>query len=236
MFLTLKKIFSTEIQKLRNYFFAGLLVVTPIGLTFWMAVGILNFFGNKFRWSFQAFFNVFYRQEEHAHLYAYAHKYDAYFPLFTYGFGFLLTILLISFVGMATQMYLGRKTLNLVEFILIKIPVISSVYNGLKQVSESIMGRRSKIFERVVIIEYPRKGLYSLAFITAKDKNLVEPILNKPVVYVFIATTPNPTSGIFLIVPEEELIPIDLSVEDGMKMIISSGMVVPKKDFPRLKI
>ena len=146
-----------------------------------------------------------------------------------YGVGFLLTLILIVFIGFLTQLYLGRKAIGLVDYIFLQIPGISNIYNGLKQVTETLMGKRKRIFEQVVMIEYPRKGLYSLGFVTSHDQNLMEPIIKKPLVYVFIATTPNPTSGVFLIVPESELTPLDISVEDAMKMIISSGMVAPRR-------
>ncbi len=207
MLLTMKRIFSNELQKLRNYFFAGLLVVVPFGVTIWIVIGIFNFFDSWFP-------NL-------------AQKYEILYPI-EHGMGFLLTVALISFIGLITQMYIGRKLLNLVEFILIKIPFISTIYNGLKQVSESIMGKRNRIFESVALIEYPRQGLYSLAFVTGEDKNLFETAIGKPLAYVFVPTTPNPTSGFYLIVPQEDLIVTDLTVEEAMKMIISSGMVIPK--------
>ena len=197
-------------RKLRNYFFSGLLVVVPIGITVWIVLGIFNLLDS---WYHPLIIKL---------------KLDNN-PLHQYGVGFILVILLICFIGSMTQLYIGRKLLTLVEYIFLHIPGISNIYNGLKQVTETLMGRRHKIFESVVLIEYPRKGLYSLAFLTARDDHLIKPIIGKPLVYVFIATTPNPTSGIFLIVPEDEITPLDIGVEDAMKMIISSGMVAPKK-------
>jgi uncharacterized membrane protein len=90
------------------------------------------------------------------------------------------------------------------------------------------MGRQSKLFEWVGLTEYPRKGVYSLVFVMSKDKQLVSKITKQDMLYVFVPTTPNPTSGYFLIVPETDVVPLNISVEDGMKMIISSGMVAPK--------
>jgi len=144
-----------------------------------------------------------------------------------HGVGFILTILIIGLLGFTTQLYIGRKFFDLVDLLFLRIPFISSLYKGLKQISEAIMGKRRQFFEQVVLIEYPRKGLFSLGFITAQDGGRIKPVLEKRLVYVFLPTTPNPTSGYFLIVPEEECIPISLSVEDGMKMVISGGMVAP---------
>ncbi len=206
------------LRRLRNYFFSGLLVVVPIGVTIWIIWGIFNLFDSWYSLLAEKYeFHAFLKQ----HL-----SIDFNAPEF--GVGFLLTVTLIIFVGFLTQLYLGRKILGLVDNVFLQIPGVSNLYHGLKQVTETLMGRRKGIFERVVLIEYPRMGLYSLAFITARDEGLIEPLVEKGMVYLFIATTPNPTSGIFLIVPEREVIPVDISVENAMKMIISSGMVAPR--------
>jgi len=208
------------LRRLRNYFFSGLLVVVPIGVTIWIVWGIFNLFDSWYSLLAEKYeFHVFLQKHVSTDFNA---------PEF--GVGFLLTVTLIIFVGFLTQLYLGRKVLGLVDNVFLKIPGISNLYNGLKQVTETLMGRRKGIFERVVLFEYPRKGLYSLAFVTGRDEGLIEPLTEKGMVYLFIATTPNPTSGIFLIVPEREVTPVDISVEDAMKMVISSGMVSPRRN------
>jgi uncharacterized membrane protein len=206
-------------RKLRNYFLSGLFVVVPIGVTIWIVWGLFNFFDN--------WYQQLARTNEY---FAILKQQNYYIP--KHGIGFILTISLITLIGFTTQLYFGKKILNLVDRVFLKIPFISSIYNGLKQVGETIMGRQSKLFERVVILEYPRKGLYSLAFVMSQDRDLVSLITKQNMLYVFVATTPNPTSGYFLIVPENDVTDLNISVEDAMKMIISSGMVAPKaKDF-----
>ncbi len=206
------------LRRLRNYFLSGLLVVVPIGVTIWIVWGIFNLFDSWYSLLAEKYeFHLFLKQHV-------SNDFNA--PEF--GVGFLLTVTLIIFVGFLTQLYLGRKLFGLVDNVFLQIPGISNLYNGLKQVTETLMGRRKGIFERVVLFEYPRKGLYSLAFITGRDEGLIEPLAEKGLVYLFIATTPNPTSGIFLIVPEKDVTPVDISVEDAMKMVISSGMVAPQ--------
>jgi len=202
------------LRRFRNYFLSGLLVVVPIGLTIWIIWGIFVFLDTWFQDLL-----VYYELNE---------------PLKTggwfipqHGVGFILTILIIGLLGFTTQLYIGRKFFDLVDLLFLRIPFISSLYKGLKQISEAIMGKRRQFFEQVVLIEYPRKGLFSLGFITAQDGGRIKPVLEKRLVYGFLPTTPNPTSGYFLIVPEEECIPISLSVEVGMKMVISGGMVAP---------
>ncbi len=203
------------IRRVRNYFLAGILVTVPIGVTVWIVWSLFNLLDSWFR-----------------KLLVY---YDLVEPLRTSGYfipqhgvGFLMTIGLIVLVGFGTQLYIGRKVFDLVDLIFLRIPVISSIYRGLKQVVEALMGRRKNIFERAVLIEYPRKGLYSIAFVTGKDQGLISPLTKEPMIYVFMPTTPNPTSGFYLIVPKSDCISLDLGVEDAMKMIISSGMVVPE--------
>jgi len=199
-------------RNLRNYFLSGLLVVVPIGITLWIVFGIFSIFDTWYR-------NLVDRFE----LYSPLQNKGYWLP--EYGMGFFLTIALISLAGFMTQLFIGRKVLNLVDFIFLKIPFVSGIYNTLKQVSESLGGKNRKIFDSVALVEYPRKGLYSLVFVTAKGKQSLPRNESKSMVYVFLATTPNPTSGFFLIVPEEDLIPTNLTVEEGMKLIISGGLV-----------
>ncbi|MGI6457671.1 MAG: DUF502 domain-containing protein [bacterium] len=201
-------------RKLRNDFFAGLLVVVPITISIWIFWSIFNLFDDWYR-----------RLAKYYGIHDTLSNYGYFMP--EYGVGFVLTIALITFIGFITQLYLGKKLLEFVDFIFYNIPGISTIYTGLKQVSDTLMGKKHKIFDAVTLVEYPRKGMYSLGFVIGRDKNLVEGLVGKRSIYVFVATTPNPTSGFFLIVPEEDTIPLDISVEDAMKMIISSGMVSP---------
>lgn len=190
--------------------------MVPIGVTIWIIWGIFNLFDGWYRkLSFQF------------HLQQNLKDYYNYFP--EYGVGFVLTITLIILVGIFTRLYIGRKIFALVDWIFLRIPGISNLYNGLKQVMETLMGRQKQIFEQVVLLEYPRKGLYSLGFITGHDYDVIEPILNKQLVYVFVPKTPNVTTGVLLIVSENDLTPLDMSIEEAMKMIISGGMVSPHR-------
>ncbi|MBZ0256376.1 DUF502 domain-containing protein [bacterium] len=205
-------------RRLRNYFFTGLFVIVPIGVTIWIVFGVFQFMDNWFR-------DLVMSQdwwEEYV---------GAAFP-YEHGVGFVLTITIICMVGFFASLYIGRKVLDLVDYIFSQIPGVSTIYNGLKQISVSISGRRSKIFEKVVLIEYPRRGIYSLAFITAEDEGVFSELLNEELVYVFMPTTPNPTSGFFLLIPKCDAVELKLTVEEAMKMIISSGMVAPKRVKP----
>lgn len=205
-------------RRIRNYFFAGVLVVVPIGVTIWIFWNIFVFIDTRFDILLAWLVSSSYYER---------HLNDwVVFPQF--GAGFLLIVTLVCSVGFATQLYIGRKMIDMVEFAFLRLPGVSPVYKGLKQVSESLVGRRNNIFEKVVLIEYPRKGIYAIAFVTGNDKHLVESVVGVPLFYLFVPTTPNPTSGFFLMVPKSEAIVLPISVEDAMKMIISSGMVSPE--------
>ncbi len=151
------------------------------------------------------------------------------------GLGLFTTFVTIFFVGLFTRNIAGRRLVKLGEAILIKIPVFKNIYVGAKQVIETIGASSSRAFSKVVLVEYPRRGIYALAFITGDSRGEVGEKTGKEMINVFLPTTPNPTSGFFLVVPKDEIIELDMSVEDGVKMLISAGLVVPDKDDTLLK-
>ncbi len=151
------------------------------------------------------------------------------------GLGLFITFVFIFIIGLFTRNIAGRKLVRLGEAILVKIPVFKNIYVGAKQVIETIGASSSRAFSKVVLVEYPRRGIYALAFITGDSRGEVEEKTGKEMINVFLPTTPNPTSGFFLVVPKGEIIELDMSVEDGVKMLISAGLVVPDKDDTLLK-
>ncbi|MBI1389150.1 MAG: DUF502 domain-containing protein [bacterium] len=207
------------LRRFRTYFFTGLIVVVPIGVTIWIVFSMFNFM--------DTWFNDLVLQSKF-----WTEHLAEYVQVPHYGVGFVLTIILICLVGFFASLYIGRKILDLVDSIFLRIPGISTIYNALKQISESVAGRKNKLFEKVVLIEYPRRGIYSLGFITSYDDHVFSPLVGEDLVYVFLPTTPNPTSGFFLLIPERDAVELNLSVEDAMKLIISGGMVAPKKVVP----
>ena len=130
-------------------------------------------------------------------------------------------------IGMIARNYLGGKLIRLGEAILERIPLFNKVYSTLKQIFQSIWGDNKKVFRSVVMIEYPRKGIYSLGFVTSEGRGEVQEKTDKEVVNIFLPTTPNPTSGYFLMVPRNEVTPLDMTTEEGIKMIISGGVLTP---------
>ena len=113
------------------------------------------------------------------------------------------------------------------EQLLFKVPMIGKIYTIIKQLSFAFLGQGKGLFERVVLIEYPRKGIYSVGLVTAKGKGEIQAKIPQGVLSVFVPTTPNPTSGVYLLVPEDEAIALDMSVEEGLKVVISGGTITP---------
>ena len=200
-------------KKLKSYFLAGLLVLTPLVLTvfiiwrlFFAIDGLLRGIISKHIIS-KLGFNITDQ------------------PLT--GLGFISIILLILLTGFFARNYFGKKVLLIGNMIVSKIPIINRVYIAIQQISQAFLSEKSEIFEKAVLIEYPRKGIYSIGFFTQDTKGEVQDHIKKDIVSVFIPTTPNPTSGFLLFVPKEETISLDMPVEDALKLVISAGAIVP---------
>ena len=143
------------------------------------------------------------------------------------GLGVIVTILLVMMIGLFTRNYVGKKLWGIGEMIVDQIPGIRSVYYGAKQIIDTFATSNTKAFSKVVMLEYPRKGIWCLAFITGKTEGEARVRTNLDLVNIFLPTTPNPTSGFLLLVPKEDLIELDMTIEEGVKMIVSGGIVTP---------
>jgi uncharacterized membrane protein len=144
------------------------------------------------------------------------------------GLGLVLTLLVLVVTGVLGANLFGRRIVGLWESLLHRIPLIRSVYSGAKQVAETVLSDGDTSFKRVFLVEYPRKGVWSLCFQTSTELAEIQHRTAEEVICVFVPTTPNPTSGFILLVPRHELIALDMTVDEGLKMIISLGVVVPK--------
>ena len=144
------------------------------------------------------------------------------------GLGLLLSVLILFITGLLAANFFGRKLVSFSESIVNRIPLVRSIYSGAKQVAETVLSDGDTSFKRVMLVQYPRKGVWSLCFQTATDLAEIQSRTESEVVCVFIPTTPNPTSGFILFVPGEDLVKLDMTVEEGLRMIISLGVVVPR--------
>jgi uncharacterized membrane protein len=198
---------------LRRYLMAGLLVWVPLGVTLLIVAFLVDLMDQTLRLlpdSIQPENILGFR-----------------IP----GLGAVLTAVIVFVTGMIVTNLFGMQLFNIGERILQRIPLVRSIYASVKQVTESMFSS-GKSFRKVVLVEYPRKGMWSLAFQTGTGAEEVRDKTGRDVTNVFIPTTPNPTSGFFLMVPREDVIELDMSVDDGLKMLLSVGVVVPepKKD------
>ena len=139
----------------------------------------------------------------------------------------MIVFLIITALGYFSRIFIGQLFLRFFERILTRLPLISQVYNTVKQLVDTFSQQKKAVFQEVVMIEYPRKGIYAIGFLTNQAKGEVQSLTGENLVNVFIPTTPNPTSGFLLMLPHEDVIPMEMSVADGMKTIISGGAVTP---------
>jgi len=144
------------------------------------------------------------------------------------GLGVIVSIVIIFLTGMIAANLLGSRLVALWELILSRIPIVRSVYSAVKQLTETLFSPAGQSFRKVLMIEYPRRGLWTLAFQTGTDAGEAQAKTGQEVVNVYVPTTPNPTSGFFLMVPKQDVIELEMSVDEGLKMIISMGVMVPE--------
>lgn len=200
----------------RRYFVAGLLVFAPIGITLWAIAWIITRLDNLL---LPAVLRVVLPDLES----------PPEIPLL----GALFTFAVILLTGVIARHFFGYELVKGWESLLARVPVARSIYNGVKQLFEAIVHSNTRSsFNRVVLIEYPRKGLYALAFTTGDARGAVQQAIDEPLVNCFLPTTPNPTSGFYLLVPERDVTEVDLSVEDAFKVIMSAGLVTPGEGEP----
>jgi len=144
------------------------------------------------------------------------------------GLGVIIIVLLLLITGMLVRNYLGRRLVSMWDFIISHIPLVNKFYISVQQLVQTVANGGTKDFNRVVLLEFPRKGVYSLAYVTGVAVGELQEKTHKKVINVYVPTTPNPTSGYYLIVPEDEIIELDMSVEDSFKLLISGGIINPE--------
>ncbi len=201
---------SGILGRMRGYFLAGLLVVAPVGITFWLSWLVLNFIDTRV-----------------TPLIPEAYNPNTYVPFAIPGLGVLVLLVFIIFVGALTRVLLGRWMVRGGEHLLGRMPVVRSIYGASKKIVETVLAHQSDAFRQAVLIEYPRRGSWAIGFVTGKTVGEVQSVTEDEVVNVFLPTTPNPTSGYLLFLPRRDLIELSMSVEEAIKMIISGGIVTP---------
>ena len=197
-------------RHIRAYFFAGVLVTAPIAITFYLAWLIIDWIDSKITPLIPPAYNP-----------------ETYLPFGVPGLGLIVVFVLLTLIGAMAAGAIGRLWIRVTERLLARMPVIRSVYSATKQIFETVLRQQSTAFRQVVLFEYPRRGSWALGFITGKTLGEVQNLTADEVVNVFLPTTPNPTSGYLLFIPRKELIVLGMSVEEGIKMVVSGGIVTP---------
>lgn len=196
--------------RLRTYFFAGILITAPVSLTIYLAWLFITFVDERV-------FSVIPQQ----------YNPETYLPFSIPGIGLLLALVGLTLIGALTAGILGRAVNHLFEGVLNRLPVIRSLYGAIKQIMETVLANKSAAFRECVLIEYPRKGIWTLGFITGATKGEVQELASEQLINVFVPTTPNPTSGFLLFVPERDIVRLKMRTEDGLKLVVSLGIVAP---------
>ena len=212
-------------KRLRNDFFKGILISAPVFITFYVAWILIKFFDNKVTPIIGPLIpnNL---------------NPSSYLPFEIPGVGLITVFIFFSFVGFLTTGLFGRAFSSLAEKILSKMPVLRNIYSGLKQLFETILTKKSNSFREVVLIEYPRKDIWAMGFLTGNTEGEVQRITKNSLLNIFLPTTPNPTSGFLLFLHAKDVVRLNMTVEEGIKMIISAGMLTPsekQKKFNSLK-
>jgi uncharacterized membrane protein len=158
---------------------------------------------------------------------------ETYLPFGIPGMGLLIVLVGLTIIGALTASLLGRYFLHLSDRVMARMPVVRGIYSATKQIFETVLSSKGNAFRSVVLIEYPRKGVWTLGFITGTTIGEVQHYTEQDVVNVFVPTTPNPTSGFLLFLPREDIVELSMTVEEGIKMIVSGGIVTPPDRRPK---
>lgn len=195
---------------MRKYFVTGLLILVPLAITLWVLNLIISTMDQSLlllpeRWRPAALIG-----------------FDI--P----GLGTILTLLFVFLTGLLTRNIIGKQIVHVWEMLLTRIPIVSSIYSSVKQVSDTLFSSSGNAFRKAVLVQYPRQGSWTIAFVTGVPGGDVRNHLVGDYVSVYVPTTPNPTSGFFLMMPRADVVELDMSVDEALKYIVSMGVVAPE--------
>ncbi len=194
---------------IRRYLVAGLLVWVPLGITLLVVRLLVNWLDGSLL------------------LLPAAYRPENLLGFSIPGLGVVVSVLIVFVTGVLAANLFGRSLVSVWERLLARIPLVRSIYSGAKQLAETMFSDAGQSFRKVLLIEFPRKGLWTLAFQTGTDQGEAQRKTGQDVINVYVPTTPNPTGGYFVMVPREEVVELEMSVDDGLKMLMSMGAVVP---------
>nr|WP_314859209.1 DUF502 domain-containing protein [uncultured Undibacterium sp.] len=195
---------------MRKYFITGLLILVPLAITAWVLHAVIS------------------TMDQTLFLLPESWRPEALIGLKIPGFGVVLTVLIIFVTGLLTQNFIGNYVVAAWEGLLNRIPIVNSIYSSVKQVSDTLFSSSGNAFSKALLIQYPREGSWTIAFLTGQPSGAVAKHLGDDFVSVYVPTTPNPTSGYFLIIPKKDAIELDMSVDTALKYVVSMGVVAPE--------
>ena len=208
------------LARLRTSFLTGIVVIAPVALTLWLIWSVIGWFDGFVL----PFVPDAYRPEQILNTFF---GYDL--KLNIRGVGVVVFLIFATLVGWLAKGLIGRSFIKYAENLVNRMPVVRSFYSGIKQIAETVFAQQERSFEKACMIEYPRKGIWAIGFIstTAKGEIAERNSSAGPMVSVFVPTTPNPTSGFLLFFPKADIVELDMSIEDAAKLVISAGLVYP---------
>jgi uncharacterized membrane protein len=195
----------------RNAFLSGALLLAPLAVTIWIIKQVIEFFGGTIRPIYEGYLPSSLQR----------------IPFFWDFLGTIVVVLLITAFGFLSNYVFGKYFFSVGERAIQRIPGIGAVYNSVKQIVATFGSQNRNLFSKVVMVEYPRKGVWTLGFLTNKSQGEAQSAIGSDIWTVFVPTTPNPTSGFLLLLPKKDVIELEMSVGEGMKMLISGGAVMP---------
>ena len=199
--------------RLRNYFLTGIVVAAPIGITIYLTWAFVHWVDQRVKPLIPKVYNP-----------------DTYLPFSVPGVGLIFAILILTLLGFMTASLLGRTLVSYGEMLLDRVPLVRNLYRGLRQLFRTVLSQSGRTFQKAVLIEYPRKGVWRVGFVATRAKGEVaEKMAEHDLLSVFVPNTPNVTAGFMVLVPKREVTVLDMSVEEAAKMIISAGLVAPER-------
>lgn len=218
---------------LRTSFLTGIVVIAPVGLTVWLIWTLIGWVDGFVL----PFVPDAYQPENLINRYILGNTRpddDGWVNINIRGVGVIVFLLFTLFVGWIAKGLIGRSMISYAETLVDRMPVVRSIYSGVKQIAETVFAQSERSFEKACLIQYPRKGIWAIGFISteAKGEVLEKAETSGEMLSVFVPTTPNPTSGFLLFFPREDVIELDMSIEDAAKLVISAGLVYPGQKAP----
>jgi len=204
--------------RLRSSFLTGIVVILPVGLTIWLLWTLAGWVDGVVLPLVPQTFQP-----------------EKYIGINLRGVGIIFFLIFTIIVGWIAKGLIGRSLIRYAESLIVRMPVVRSIYNGAKQIAETVFAQTERSFEKACLIQYPRKGIWAIGFVSTEAKGEVarRAETGSELMSVFVPTTPNPTSGFLLFFPKEDVIELDMSVEDAAKLVISAGLVYPNAKDPK---